>query len=206
MLNARLVFVTSPRSTRWLVLAQHCTNLWTTMVIIFTCHVCLTIFQQRMSGCSLPSYTINFMVVILWWTAMKWWWSFAKREPWSQFLLTGMPQTCPLCTIFLCPRRSRGSMHLSSSLLFMQLGFMQRLSTLPMCQLTKICQWCRGNRIPFPASHVLAVWITRTCRCPRESYSFGIGNLALGCNFYKQWCDIKSLRTHLADCSVIHPS
>ena len=30
-----------------------------------TCHVCLTIFHRWMSGCSLPRYTINFMVVIL---------------------------------------------------------------------------------------------------------------------------------------------
>jgi hypothetical protein len=29
-------------------------------------YVYLTIFQQQMSGCSLPRYTINFMVVILW--------------------------------------------------------------------------------------------------------------------------------------------
>jgi hypothetical protein len=36
------------------------------MVIMFTCHVCLTIFHQWMSGCFLPRYTINFMVVILW--------------------------------------------------------------------------------------------------------------------------------------------
>ncbi len=43
--DARLMFLTSPRSTRWLVLAQRCTNLWTTMVIMFTCHVCLTIFH-----------------------------------------------------------------------------------------------------------------------------------------------------------------
>ncbi len=43
-----------------------CTNSWTTTVIMFTCHVCLTIFQRRMSGCFLPRYTINFMVVILW--------------------------------------------------------------------------------------------------------------------------------------------
>jgi hypothetical protein len=27
------------------ILAQCCTNLWTTMIIMFTCHVCLTIFQ-----------------------------------------------------------------------------------------------------------------------------------------------------------------
>ncbi len=90
MLNARLMFATSPKSTRWLVLAQRCTNSLTTMVIMFTCHVCLTIFQQWMFGCSLPRYTINFMVVILWWTAMKWWWSFAKRDLRSQFPLTGM--------------------------------------------------------------------------------------------------------------------
>ncbi len=32
--------------------------LWTTMVIMFTCHVCLTIFQRRMSGCSLPSHSV----------------------------------------------------------------------------------------------------------------------------------------------------
>ncbi len=176
------------------------------MVIMFTCHVCLTIFQQRMSSYSLPRYTINFMVVILWWMAMKLWWSFAKREPRSKFLLTGMPQTCPSCTILSCPRRSRGSMPPTSGLLFMQLGFMQRLPTLPMCQSTEICQRCWGNRIPFPASHVLAVWRTRTCWCPRKGYSFGIGNLALGCNVYKQWCKMESLRIHLADCSVIHPS
>jgi hypothetical protein len=37
----------------------------------------------------------------------------------------------------------------SSGLLFMQLGFMQRLTTLPTCQSTEICQRHQGNRIPF---------------------------------------------------------
>ncbi len=206
MSNVRLMFVTSPRSTRWLVLAQRCTNSWTTMVIMFTCHVCLTIFQRRMSGCFLPRYTINFMVVIWWWTAMKWWWSFAKRELWYRFPSTRILQTCPSCTILLCPRRSRGSMPPSSGLLFMQLGFMQRLTALPMCQSTEICQRHWGNRVPFPASHMLVVWKMRTCQCPRKSYSFGIGNLELGCNVYKQWCKIEFLRIHLAGHSVIYPS
>jgi hypothetical protein len=55
---------------------------------------------------------------------------------------SGMPQTCPSCTILSCLRRSRESKPPSSGLLFMQLGFMQRLTTLPTCQSTKICQCC----------------------------------------------------------------
>ncbi len=38
---------------------------------------------------------------------------------------------------------------------------MQRLTTFPTCQSTKICQRHQGNRIPFPASHVSAVWRMR---------------------------------------------
>ncbi len=168
--------------------------------------------------CVLPSSINGCLVVLSPDIPSTSWWSFCgeqqwsgdevskKREPQSQYLLTGMPQTCPPCTILSCPRRSRGRMPPSSGLIFMRLGFMQRLTTLPTCQSTKICQRCQENRVPFPASHVLAVWRTRTCWCPRKSYSFGIGNLELGCNVYKQWCGIESLRIHLADCSVIHPS
>ncbi len=77
---------------------------------------------------------------------------FCKKEALISIPIDRNATNLPLCTILSCPRRSWESMPPSSGLLFMRLGFMQHLTTLPTCQSTKICQPRRGNRIPFPAS------------------------------------------------------
>ena len=133
-------------------------------------------FHQQMSVCFLPRYTINFMVVIMWWMVMKWKWSFARRELLSSFQSTGILATCPSCTVLSRPKISRGNMTLSSGLLFMWLGFMQPSITLPTSHLTKICQRGLGCGVSFQASRVLEVWRMSTYWCFKRNYSSRIGN------------------------------
>ena len=65
MLSVRLTSGTSPKSIKLSVLGQLCISSWISRVMMFICHVLLTIFQLQMSVCFHPRYTISFMVVIL---------------------------------------------------------------------------------------------------------------------------------------------